>query len=101
MLDSYFEQEKERAKAGLPPLPLTPAEVEEVCRNLEKPDPGQTAILHELLENRVAPGVDPSAKVKAEWLAAVAKGSVRSPAVKVVPSARALPSAGPSPCWIV
>ena len=81
MLDSYFEQEKERAKAGLPPLPLTPAEVEEVCRNLEKPDPDQAVLLRGLLENRVSPGVDPSAKVKAEWLAAVAKGEVKSPAV--------------------
>lgn len=81
MLDSYFEQEKERAKAGLPPLPLTPAEVEEVCRNLEKPAPDQAALLRGLLENRISPGVDPSAKVKAEWLAAVAKRSVKSPAV--------------------
>jgi aconitate hydratase 2/2-methylisocitrate dehydratase len=81
MLDSYFEQEKERAKAGLPPLPLTPAEVEEVCRNLEKPGADQAALLRGLLENRVSPGVDPSAKVKAEWLAAVAKRSVKSPAV--------------------
>ena len=81
MLDSYFEQEKERAKAGLPPLPLTPSEVEEVCRNLEKPAADQAALLRGLLENRVSPGVDPSAKVKAEWLAAVAKRSVESPAV--------------------
>jgi len=81
MLDSYFEQEKERAKIGLPPLPLTPAEVEEVCRNLEKPDPGKGGLLHGLLENRVSPGVDPSAKVKAAWLASVAKGTVKSPAV--------------------
>jgi aconitate hydratase 2/2-methylisocitrate dehydratase len=81
MLDSYFEQEKERAKIGLPPLPLTPAEVEEVCRSLEAPDLGQAALHRGLLENRVSPGVDPSAKVKAEWLAAVAKGKVKSPAV--------------------
>jgi aconitate hydratase 2/2-methylisocitrate dehydratase len=81
MLDSYFEQEKERAKIGLPPPPLTPAEVEEVCRNLEKPAPDQAALLRGLLENRVSPGVDPAAKVKAEWLAAVAKRSVKSPAV--------------------
>ena len=81
MLNSYFEQEKERAKAGLPPLPLTPAEVEEVCRNLEKPSADQAALLRGLLENRVSPGVDPSAKVKAEWLAAVAERSVKSPAV--------------------
>ena len=81
MLDSYFEQEKERAKIGLPPLPLTPGEVEEVCRNLEKPNPGQAALHRGLLENRVSPGVDPSAKVKAAWLASVAKGKVKSPAV--------------------
>jgi aconitate hydratase 2/2-methylisocitrate dehydratase len=81
MLDPYFELEKERAKIGLPPLPLTPAEVEDVCRSLETPDPGKAALLRGLLENRVSPGVDPSAKVKAEWLAAVAKGKVKSPAV--------------------
>jgi aconitate hydratase 2/2-methylisocitrate dehydratase len=81
MLDSYFEQEKERAKAGLPPLPLTPAEVEEVCKGLENPDPGSASVLRGLLENRVAPGVDASAKVKAGWLAAVAKGSAKSPVV--------------------
>ncbi len=81
MLDAYFEMEKERAKAGAPPLPLTPQEVEEVCRGLESPDPSKAAMLRGLLENRVAPGVDPSAKVKAAWLAAVAKGAVKSPAV--------------------
>ena len=81
MLDSYFEQEKERAKIGLPPLPLTPAEVEEVCKGLEKPEPSQAAVLRGLLENRVAPGVDSSAKVKAAWLASVVKGKVASPAV--------------------
>jgi aconitate hydratase 2/2-methylisocitrate dehydratase len=69
------------AKIGLPPLPLTPPEIEEVCMNLEKPGPGQAGLLLGLLENRVSPGVDPSAKVKAEWLAAVAKGKVESPAV--------------------
>ncbi len=81
MMDSYFAQEQERAKAGLPPLPLTPAEVQEVCKWLEKPEPGQAALLYGLLENRVSPGVDPSAKVKAAWLASVAKGKVVSPAV--------------------
>jgi aconitate hydratase 2 / 2-methylisocitrate dehydratase len=81
MLDSYFEMEKERAKAGLPPLALTPAEVEEVCKGLETAEGEKGASLRGLLENRVAPGVDPSAKVKAEWLAAVTKARVKSPAV--------------------
>jgi aconitate hydratase 2/2-methylisocitrate dehydratase len=81
MMDSYFSQEKERAKAGLPPLPLTPQEVEELCRGLEKPEPGQGDLLRGLLENRVSPGVDPAAKVKAGWLASVAKGIVKSPVI--------------------
>ncbi len=81
MLDAYFEMEKERAGAGLPPLPLTPPEVEEVCKSLESTDKDKGAVLRGLLENRVPPGVDPAAKVKAEWLAAVAKGTVKSPDV--------------------
>ncbi|RPJ03091.1 MAG: bifunctional aconitate hydratase 2/2-methylisocitrate dehydratase, partial [Candidatus Aminicenantes bacterium] len=81
MLDSYFAMEKERAQIGLPPLPLTPQEVEEVCRGLESADKEAGARLRGLLENRVSPGVDPAAKVKADWLAAVAKGTVKSPAV--------------------
>ncbi|MCX6573926.1 MAG: bifunctional aconitate hydratase 2/2-methylisocitrate dehydratase [Candidatus Aminicenantes bacterium] len=81
MLDAYFEMELERAKAGLPPLPLTPPEVGEVCHGLESADKAGGAKLRGLLENRVTPGVDPAAKVKAEWLAAVAKGTVKSPAV--------------------
>ena len=81
MLDSYHDQERERAKAGLPPLPLTPAEVEEVCQGLASADRETGTLLRGLLENRVAPGVDPAAKVKADWLAAVAKGKAFSPAI--------------------
>src|SRR4030042_2649771 len=81
MLAAYYEMENQRAKEGLPPLPLTPQEVEEVCKGLESDDKAQGALLRGLLENRVAPGVDPAAKVKAEWLAAVAKGQVVSPSV--------------------
>jgi aconitate hydratase 2/2-methylisocitrate dehydratase len=81
MLEAYFAMEKERSKAGLPPLPLAPPEVEEVCRGLEAAVRADAAMLRGLLENRVAPGVDPAAKVKAGWLAAVAKGQLLSPAV--------------------
>ncbi len=81
MLEAYSAMEKERAKAGLPPLPLTPPEVEEVCQGLESADKEQGALLRGLLEDRVPPGVDPAAKVKADWLAAVAKGTVKSSAL--------------------
>jgi aconitate hydratase 2/2-methylisocitrate dehydratase len=81
MLEAYFAMEKERAEAGLPPLPLTPPDVEEVCRGLETAGGDQGGLLRGLLENRVPPGVDPAAKVKAEWLAAVARGRSQAPAV--------------------
>ena len=81
MLEAYFAMENERAQAGLPPLALTPQEAAEVCNGLETADRDRGALLRGLLANRVSPGVDPAAKVKAEWLAGVAKGTVKSPAV--------------------
>jgi aconitate hydratase 2/2-methylisocitrate dehydratase len=81
MLEAYRTMEQERAKAGVPPLPLTPAEVGVICQALEKAGGADGEALRDLLENRVAPGVDPAAKVKAEWLSAVARGRVQAPAV--------------------
>ena len=81
MLDSYFKNEVERKKQGIPPLPLDPEQTEEVCKLLENPHEGKEEILLNMIENRVAPGVDPAAKVKAEWLAKFARGDVSSPLV--------------------
>jgi aconitate hydratase 2/2-methylisocitrate dehydratase len=79
MLESYFKHEAERLKQGVPPLPLSPEETEEVCKLLENPPGGKGELLLRLLKNRVSPGVDPSAKVKAAWLTKVAKGEISSP----------------------
>lgn len=82
-MGSYFEKAKEREKAGLPPLALTPAEVEEVCFSLEKAEAGEAGIiLRGLLENRVPPGVDKAALVKADWLTMIARGTKSSPVMK-------------------
>lgn len=81
MLDSYLHQERERQKLGIPAPPLNPVETAEVCRLLEAPPQGKEEWLSGLLKNRVAPGVDPAAKVKAEWLAKVARGEISSPPV--------------------
>jgi aconitate hydratase 2/2-methylisocitrate dehydratase len=81
MLESYFKHQTERRKQGIPPLPLSPEITAEVCGLLEKPPKGKEEILLHLLENRVAPGVDPAAKVKAGWLDKIAKGEVSSPVV--------------------
>jgi aconitate hydratase 2/2-methylisocitrate dehydratase len=81
MLDEYFRHEAERRVQGIPPLPLNPEQTAQVCRYLEKPVKGQEAQLLALLKDRVAPGVDPAAQVKARWLAEVARRQVQSPVV--------------------
>ncbi len=79
MLESYFKHEAERQEQGVPPLPLNPEETEEVCKLLENPPAGKEELLLNLLRNRVSPGVDASAKVKAAWLTMVAKREISSP----------------------
>lgn len=79
MLESYFKQEAERQAQGIPPLPLNPEETEELCGLLENPPKDKEDLLVKLLKERVAPGVDPAARVKAAWLKNVAKGKVSSP----------------------
>ena len=81
MLDSYFEHEKQREKQNIPPLPLNPDQTSEVCRFLEDPPEGKADILFNLLSQRVSPGVDPAAKLKADWLFKVAKGELGSPVI--------------------
>ena len=79
MLELYFKQEAERQAQGIPPLPLNPEGTEELCRLLENPPKDKEDLLMKLLNERVAPGVDPAAKVKAAWLTKVAKSKVSSP----------------------
>lgn len=79
MLEPYFNQETKRKQQGIPPLPLSPEETQELCSLLERPPKGKEELLLNLLKNRVGPGVDPAAKIKAEWLNKVAKGDSSSP----------------------
>ncbi len=73
-MQDYLKQVEDRAKLGIPALPLTAEFTVEVCKLLEK---SATAELVDLIENRVAPGVDPASEVKAAWLAKVAKGETK------------------------
>jgi aconitate hydratase 2/2-methylisocitrate dehydratase len=79
MLDSYFKHAAERQALGIPPLPLNPEDTAEVCRFLETLPPGEGGRFLDLLKDRVSPGVDPAAKVKAAWLAEIARGTKTSP----------------------
>lgn len=81
MLDSYFSMGEKREAMGIPNLPLNEEQTTELCGLLENPPSGKEDLLLDLLKNRIAPGVDPSAKIKAAWLNDIAKGNKKSPVV--------------------
>jgi aconitate hydratase 2/2-methylisocitrate dehydratase len=82
VLDDYRTHRSERAVHGLPPLPLTTAQVEDLILELRtEDDPALTAELLKVLAHGVAPGVDDAARGKAGFLAAVARGQERCRAI--------------------
>ncbi|MGB4065071.1 MAG: bifunctional aconitate hydratase 2/2-methylisocitrate dehydratase [Azonexus sp.] len=74
MLEAYRAHVAERAALGIPPLPLSKQQTTELVALLKNPPKGEEAALVELITYRVPAGVDDAAKVKAEFLAKVAKG---------------------------
>jgi len=74
VLEAYRAHVAERAALGIPPLPLTARQTEELVALLNDPPPGEEQTLLELITYRVPAGVDDAAKVKAEFLARVARG---------------------------
>lgn len=74
MLEAYRQHEAERAAQGIPAKPLSPEQVASLIEQLQSPAQGDEATLVDLLSNRVPPGVDEAAYVKAGFLSAVAKG---------------------------
>ncbi len=75
MLQAYRQQVAERAALGIPPLPLSTEQTEALIGLLANPPKGEEAALVELLVHRVPAGVDDAARVKAAFLASVAKGT--------------------------
>ena len=81
MLEAYNAHVAERAAFGIPALPLTKDQTAELIGLLKNPPKGKEAELVDLISYRVPAGVDEAAKVKAEFLAAVAKGADKSPLI--------------------
>jgi aconitate hydratase 2/2-methylisocitrate dehydratase len=77
MLDTYRKHVQEREAQGLPPLPLEADQVVALVELLKSQPAGEEELLIQLLTHRVPPGVDAAAKVKAEFLAEVAKGEAQ------------------------
>ncbi|EJC1208894.1 bifunctional aconitate hydratase 2/2-methylisocitrate dehydratase [Vibrio parahaemolyticus] len=81
MLEAYRKHVEERAAEGVVPKPLDAEQVAGLVELLKNPPQGEEEFILDLLENRIPPGVDEAAYVKAGFLTAVAKGEVSSPLV--------------------
>jgi aconitate hydratase 2 / 2-methylisocitrate dehydratase len=84
MLESYRKDLDERAALGIPPLPLDAKQTSELCELLKNPPVGEEETLLDLLKDRVPPGVDPAAYVKAGFLTGIAKEEISSPLVSPI-----------------
>ena len=81
MLEAYRQHVAERAAQKIPPAPLSPAQVSGLVDLLKNPPAGEEGFLVELLTERVPPGVDEAAYVKAGFLSAVATGETSCPLI--------------------
>jgi aconitate hydratase 2/2-methylisocitrate dehydratase len=81
VLESYRQHVAERAAQGIAPKPLSAEQVAGLVELLKNPPAGEEAVLLALLADRVPPGVDEAAYVKAGFLAAITKGAVTSPVI--------------------
>ena len=84
MLAEYQQHSQERAQLSIPPLPLDAVQTSELCELLKNPAPGTEDLLLHLLRDRIPPGVDQAAYVKAGFLTAIAKGEITSPLVSAI-----------------
>ena len=90
MLNAYSKLAAEREAQGVPALPLTAEQTKDLTQLLENPPTDGRQFLLHLLIDRIPPGVDEAAYVKATWLSAVAQGNTISPLVTPLEATRLL-----------
>ncbi len=90
MLKAYHKQAAEREAIGIPALPLSTKQTEELTALLEKPEDLNSKELLYLLSERIPPGVDEAAYIKASWLSAVAQQKTFSPHVNPLEATKLL-----------
>ncbi|NAS63363.1 hypothetical protein CVE36_20250 [Pseudomonas syringae pv. actinidiae] len=81
MLEAYRKHIEERAAQGIVPQPLNAEQTAGLVELLKNPPAGEEAFLVDLITNRIPPGVDEAAYVKAGFLSALAKGEATSPLI--------------------
>ncbi|MFD1217844.1 MULTISPECIES: bifunctional aconitate hydratase 2/2-methylisocitrate dehydratase [Microbulbifer] len=81
MLEAYRKHVAERAEQDIPPKPLNAEQVAGLVELLKNPPKGEEQEILDLITNRVPPGVDEAAYVKAGFLTAIVKGEAESPLI--------------------
>jgi len=81
MLDAYLQHRAARAALGIPPKPLNEEQAKILTQLLVYPAEQDTALLMELISSRVPAGVDPAARVKANFLFDIARHEIKSPLI--------------------
>ena len=81
MIENYLKHKQLREEKGIPALPLNAENTAELCKLLELPSDDKKDFLLNLFTERISPGVDPAAKVKAEFLNDILKGKKSSPLI--------------------
>jgi len=88
--EKYSKECTKRRSLGIEPLPLSEADTKIIVACLEKEIPSDVVsdffkekptyeVFKNLLENRVSPGVYPSSRIKASFLADILCGEIKSP----------------------
>ncbi|MDN7133634.1 bifunctional aconitate hydratase 2/2-methylisocitrate dehydratase [Halomonas sp. MC140] len=90
MIEAYRQHVEERAAEGVPPKPLNAEQVASLVELLKTPPAGEEEFILELITNRIPPGVDEAAYVKAGFLTAIAKGEATSPLIDKVHAVKLL-----------
>jgi aconitate hydratase 2/2-methylisocitrate dehydratase len=80
VLEAYRQHEAERAAQGIPAKPLTAEQVAGLIELIKAPPAGEEQFLLTLLSERVPPGVDEAAYVKAGFLSGHRQGRGGMPA---------------------
>jgi len=80
-IEEYKKHTQERAKLGIPPLPLTAKQTAELVELLKQVPIVEEEYLMDLFLNHINPGVDEAAYVKAAFLNDIIQGKTSSPAI--------------------
>ncbi len=90
LLEQYRAHTEERAKLGIPPLPLSAEQARELNGLLRQEPVEEKEYLLELFREHVSPGVDDAAFEKAAFLDGIVQGDISCSAIDAVEAVRIL-----------